>query len=445
MGLDRRKSSDFTRRAMLAGAGAGLLAIAAGIDRTGKPKQAEEPKQKETPPEDALNFLKVGYKPRRVTLGRIADRTVERKINGKMVKTPVRLRGDAEMMTGLTTLEKEVTIDPHHQLSVLWRSKMETDMRKADGTYNPTDIATAKKLFESYNPEDPKPTTLENYRRSIQASLNGVRANLDLNKLTTLEQFSELSHEQLALIKDLEKEITQDTMLAYVLTELMPMTGSDAILGAELLDEILRHYGRDYIGLYPARHDKSRSFSFGDYQSTKWQVREAYKRNHKTGAREEDFTGASVINKLVTSGKIPADFLDLRGDQHHVAAYLFAVYNIAYGVRELGKEGAARLRAARKHIPTSFVEEYVAASHHRISDAIGVLKLFTDAMDAYSQATPDARLQMKSPDFAESAKKRDSRNAEINKKRGKKIKPVDMHAYVLKTRDNRRAVRKRFG
>ena len=117
--------------------------------------------------------------------------------------------------------------------------------------------------------------------------------------------------------------MTQDTSLAYVLTELMPTKGRDAVLGLEILDELLQHGGRDYVSRVPSLHD--RDLSFGDYQFTEKALSERI--NTRPGEREgsiireEDFGGASQVNKLFAERRVPKHIADLRGDQHHVTAH----------------------------------------------------------------------------------------------------------------------------
>jgi hypothetical protein len=120
MGLEGKKS-DFTRRALLAGGAAALVGYIAGADRTGKPKNNEESKQNEAAPENPLGFLNVEPRPKLVTLGRLADRKVIRKVADKQVERPLSFGGDLEMMLGFTQADRRVHIDPRMQLSVQWR------------------------------------------------------------------------------------------------------------------------------------------------------------------------------------------------------------------------------------------------------------------------------------------------------------------------------------
>lgn len=430
-----------SRRKFLQATGALSAVAAVGGAAVVLEKMAQK-REAESRIEDPLDFLSVKARPRLVRLGPLADRKVFRDVDGKRMQTPIRLTGDLELLTGIKEAEREVWIDPHRQLAALWRAKFAL-LPMENGNYRAQDIAAGKKLFLSYDPNEPHLMTLEKYRESIGTTLTDTRSALDLVSLTRLAQFNKLDEGQLALVKEMERHITADSMLSYVLTEIMPTSGRDAPLGLEVLDEILKHYGRDYLGLIPSLHDDK--ISYADYQATDGMVQEKFVRNAK-GERQEKFHGASVVHKLfLPSRRIPADFTDLRGDQHHVAAYLFAIYNIALGVRQLGAEKTKQFSEAGTFISSTFTDEYIAAAHHRMADAIEAFKSYADAIIAYARMDPAKRERMVEPDFARAAKAADDKNREYNKKAGKKIKPVDLQSYVLKARSNRLAVWNRFG
>ncbi|MEK7093159.1 MAG: hypothetical protein AAB927_01610, partial [Patescibacteria group bacterium] len=397
----KEKTPILSRRNFLVGGSAlGLVGLAKLPKLSNEDTwESEKVDSDATLPEDPLTFLNVKPRPKTVQLGRLAERVVYRKIADKSVPTPLAFGGDYEMMLGITEAKAEVTIDPHTQLSKLWKEKLERIHQKR-GLYPPEQLANIKKLFLSYDPEHPNETTLEKYRLSIQARITGVRSALNMNALKTLPQFKNLDMEQMKLVKDMVGSMTADTMLSYILTELMPTTGKDTQLPLDVMDVVLRYYGRDYFHLVPARHDPDPELlSFGAYQLTPHVLQEKY-RIGKKGAREEDFQGASVINKLLPPAqKLPADLTDLKGNQHHVAAYLFAVYNIAYGVRLLGPERSKALNAAGAFIPAGFAEEFLAAAHHRPADAIDAFKIYTDAVVAYAKAPEAERARLTEPDY----------------------------------------------
>jgi hypothetical protein len=138
--------------------------------------------------------------------------------------------------------------------------------------------------------------------------------------------------------------------IAYGMTELFP---ENAELNVRFLDFMLRNAGVSYIMHIPAAHDNMLSLGF--YQFTSLAV----------GKTDKGTGGATVINEFVKpSGlKIPGSVSLLSGDDHHVAAVYFAVYNLAQMMSRLSDKGIAVLASKHKDFQDEMVM-FIASAHH---------------------------------------------------------------------------------
>jgi|SRR3989344_1737867 len=447
-----KQKGNINRRKLLSGlVGLGATAVTFGppVLNAIRNRRAQEERSQDTltdedrriPSPDELDesFLNVPYSPREYTFGRIADRRIDKNVNGRHERKPVEFGGLLTKYTGISgPVPKNPKIDFRYQLAQLWKEKLALMRKRKNGLVYVADrMKHIRDLFTPYNVDTSTPTTIENYRQAIDTSIREARAGLNLNNIRRLEAFRHLTDAQVQLLKKLESGITQDTFLAYIVTELMPTKGRDAVLGPEILDELLQHGGREYVSLLPALHDSD--FSFGDGQMTEKAVSERVRtrpgKREGTVISEEDFGGASLINKLFSERRVPKHIADLRGNQHHVAAHLFAIYNIARLVENMGNSLSEEMLAMRAVWPRDLVGDFVAAAHNRPTHAIDAFKEYVKATRVYVKASPDKRKTMSEPSYLEYARQQ---------KDGKgKTSPIG--SYIEKTRDNLGAIRLRFG
>jgi len=244
--------------------------------------------------------------------------------------------------TGIAGVVPEVvTIDFPGRLRALWERKAR---RSAD---NPVVAAAKRELLAEYETRDPARMRLPAYRAQVDRALREVRRDLDRSRAAGL---LDLDHDERLVAERIAAAWTPDDFLAYSLTELMPT--DDGALNVDVLDFLLRNAGARYVYSIPALYDDRTSF--GPYQFTSYALYDG-----PDGPR-----GASVLSlALATRGRIPGSVIDLRGRDHHKAAYLFALVNLAGLVRGLPENARATLaKGWRSH--RDELLQYIATSHH---------------------------------------------------------------------------------
>ena len=137
-------------------------------------------------------------------------------------------------------------------------------------------------------------------------------------------------------------------LVAYGMTEIMPSAEGD--LNVKILEILLRNAGSNYMFTIPALYD--RMLSLGFYQFTSYAV------NSNAGA------GASKMNAFLPKTiQIPGSVIALRNGEHHRAAYLFALDNLANLSKKTNEKEFAALRKALKQKPGDIVT-FMATAHH---------------------------------------------------------------------------------
>ena len=117
--------------------------------------------------------------------------------------------------------------------------------------------------------------------------------------------------------------------------------------------------------------------------------------------------------------------MQLKGNDHHKAAYLFAVYNLAALVNKLPEELCEEFtNVYADRITPDLVLQYIAAAHHLPANARKAFESYATQVSNFHDSNLDP------------------------KKKPKKIVPFVGHAqaagvgrYVRKTEDNRKALK----
>lgn len=214
MGLEKKskKKEEPTRRGILFGLGALVATSAAGV-------QLEKQSQKrdslfddpnieklppvETTPEDPLSFLNVDYKPTLCKAGPL--------INVKVSNALTDYTGYKGKMP------EEIPFDPRYRLAELWKIKLK-QIKSVKGEYPPHIISALGRMFADYKaPPLGENSTLEEYRQSIQAMINGNRASINLGSIIKLDAFAKFIPDQVELLQRMERKITPDTLLSSTL------------------------------------------------------------------------------------------------------------------------------------------------------------------------------------------------------------------------------------
>jgi hypothetical protein len=128
------------------------------------------------------------------------------------------------------------------------------------------------------------------------------------------------------------------------------MPAADGNLNVKIMEILLRNAGSNYLFTIPALYDKL--LSLGLYQFTSYAV--------NSGTKQ----GASRINAfLPTLVRIPGSVIELRNGEHHRAAFLFSLDNLANLVKKVDKKEFQALKNVRRMKPGDIVT-FMATAHH---------------------------------------------------------------------------------
>jgi len=160
---------------------------------------------------------------------------------------------------------------------------------------------------------DIEPVSLEQYWESIQNTVCLIQEQFDWVKFN--QDTYEDEPEKAVLFKNICENIDGNSLLAYSMTELFP--NADGAFNKDFLSFLLQYWGTKFIEFLPAIYDDLASF--GPYQFTYLAISET--KNGKAWA-------SNMNPYLPEKSRIPGNVVDLKWDDHHKAAYLFAMYNI---------------------------------------------------------------------------------------------------------------------
>lgn len=252
------------------------------------------------------------------------------------------------------TVPAEVTINFEEKLDEMWNEKLNKFPNNVAQQFYEEKV----KEYDVLKSEKP---SLEEYISEAQEVITEVNQNLDWNKIKKLK---DLSKKEEALLKKAMSKINGRDLISYALTEIMP--SKEGELNKNVLEFLLKNAGREYVELIPAMHDVMTSF--GPYQVTSGAVYDVL------GTKQ----GASIINQaLPEESRIPGSVSLLEGDDHHKAAYLFAINNYANLINKLNtpqKKTFENLALSKKEDLIS----YMATSHHLPRYAIDSYKRYLD-------------------------------------------------------------------
>ena len=162
--------------------------------------------------------------------------------------------------------------------------------------------------FNTFTPE-----TLDDYLETIEKNVCLVQDNFD--RKTFDRDYFENDTTKSKIFKDVCENIDGTSLLAYSMTELFP--NADWEFNKDFLSFLLKHWGTKFLNYLPAIYDDLTSF--GPYQFT-------YLAIYETPERQE---WASNMNPYLPKHyQIPWSISKLAWEDHHKAAYLFAMYNI---------------------------------------------------------------------------------------------------------------------
>jgi hypothetical protein len=239
--------------------------------------------------------------------------------------------------------------------------------RKLRRKVTPATKASYQTILTRYQTGDRGLTDLPGFVAEADTEARAVHASLDYDRFcqewdervrtSSAKEKRYLHTGGCSLLKDMTARISGRDLVAYGMTELFPSRKGE--VNVRLINVLLKNAGSEYLHSIPALGDKY--FSLGFYQFTSFAVR-----HDDSGAH-----GASMVNLSVdpsvqlTSGSV----VGLKGKEHHRAAYLFAVYNIANWIRF---STPAERNELRRLFPSNMdqVAQFMAVSHHLPGPAI---------------------------------------------------------------------------
>lgn len=276
---------------------------------------------------------------------------------------------DADQYDSNKGLPAEFTVNPSRRLNAVWEQKKKDSKNSAVNAFFDEKV-------KNYSLQKATKVSLEQYLGNIQESIDIVNKNIDWK---TVGKLTALKGEKLDLLERIVKTYDSKDILAYGLTELSPST--DGSLNVNVLELMLNNYGAEYIELIPAMGDGL--LSTGQYQFTSHAVFEVGN-NRK---------GASVINQALPSDKrILGSVAKLNGDDHHKAAYLFAIANWADLIRNLNNKQINTLEKKYSSNQEALVQ-IIATAHYNPSRTRRAVRAWIDdgMKNSYSSFCPQTR------------------------------------------------------
>lgn len=199
--------------------------------------------------------------------------------------------------------------------------------------------------------EQPKKMKLKQFIAEADTQVTLVKRALDFGLVCKGYKLNEV---ECKVFKSLALDVRGVDLVAYGMTEIMPSAEGD--LNVKILEILLQNAGSNYMFTIPALYD--RMLSLGFYQFTSYAV---------NGVKNE---GASRMNMfLPRTIRIPGSVIELRNGEHHRAAYLFALHNLANLSKQTNEKEFATLRKALKQKPGEIVT-FMATAHHAPTPAI---------------------------------------------------------------------------
>jgi hypothetical protein len=266
-----------------------------------------------------------------------------------------RLLGD--LYAGYTgvkgSVPEKITVDPARQLDSLWRVKLKCNRSNVVAQKLHTSLMLDYRANRTH-------ITVDEFVAIAEKEVAIVNRHMDWQKLAMSYRLNEA---QIQTVRLLSGKISGIDLIAYGLTEIMP--SADGTLNVRVLEFLVRNYGPEFVYAIPARHDRYASFGF--YQFTSLAV-------FDIGTTME---GASKASRSLREERLPGSTVLIRGDLQHLAAYLFAIHNIAVLVKGLNTIQRSRINA----LPVSKHDDliqFIAAAHNGPVHARSAAKRWLD-------------------------------------------------------------------
>lgn len=269
---------------------------------------------------------------------------------------------------------KTVRINFTEHLKYLWKKKKakalsprnvrlhKSGKLRYSGFMSPAAEAAGKQMIEDYTHGNKGKTNFDSYLKHLERVVSEVKhKDLDWEKLV---EILNLNKEQAEFFRKLAESISGKDIMAYSMTELM---GSyDGELNEHYYAFILRNAGTRYLYSIPALSDGMASF--GPYQLTSlafW--------NDETNTE----WGVARMNHAMKKNAVPVSMANVRGDDHHRAAYLYAIFNLGNLIRNLNsREFRTYSKNYNKH--QNELVQYIATAHNAPGSALDAARKWID-------------------------------------------------------------------
>lgn len=246
---------------------------------------------------------------------------------------------------GPVVLPATADIDYGASLEAMWTKKLNRS------SVSGATLKNGMKIVDRYRLGDPGLTNTDGFIAQSQGAINAGYNAIDWDGYCNYKRLREHQCEALQAVAG---KLRGKNLIAYGMTELFP--GMDGNFNKAALDTILQHGGAEYIQSIPAMYDQYLSFGF--YQFTSFAIR------HDTTVE-----GASQVG-LFSDKKLPGSVLNLKGETHHLAAYYFAIHNLATLAKRLDTADADRLTKC----PMLGVTQFIATAHHLPAPSVRAAK-----------------------------------------------------------------------
>lgn len=252
-----------------------------------------------------------------------------------------------------------ITVSFDEVMSQLYNKKVNIEICKKNKKdckeATETVLSQMPKLYANYLSNDKQKMNVKSFVNVADGKIARAKKSLDWKRVCKRYELKKdnkkLSQQKCRVLQSVVAKIAGKDMVAYGMTELLP--SSEGKFNLLYLDILLNNAGAEFLYHVPALGDELASLGF--YQFTMYALR-----------KDEDVTeGASIINSFVKDGgeKIPDSVVHLKGSEHHVAAFYFAVHNLSRLVFSLSDKGLKNLVAKHQNYQDEIVM-YVAAAHH---------------------------------------------------------------------------------
>ncbi len=243
------------------------------------------------------------------------------------------------------TLWDSINFNPEEIIHQLYEKKLKNNHRN--------DFVVAQKFYDEvikkidFNTVDP--SDIDTYLSHIEKAIDEVKDNFNWEKFGK-DKFQSNTNKT-SLFKHICKNIDEESLLSYSMTELFPWT--EWIFNKEFLSFILEHGGEKFLQYLPAIYDDYTSF---------WPYQFTYLALADYGKTKNWASQTNIY--LPEHYRIPGSVNQLKWDQHHKAAYLFAMYNIAQLVKRNDiPQGALSMISKGKY--KNDLAELIAIMHNK--------------------------------------------------------------------------------